>query len=624
MKYIKHLIILFSIIAILIVITSCKQKTESFFENQVVLESNSLVAAYAIPNIVSTPNGTVLCLSTARFGDNHDWGNIQEVALVRSLDNGQSWEKVQTIASIKSWTVRQTSAIVDTKTSKIMVFGHKSPLNNSDGERMTETWKMAHPNQFKDLGAGYFYVESFDEGETWSEMKDVDLPYAPHDPGIVIEKGEFKGRYILPARTNMGTEFVWDSLFNGVLISDDQGKTWQAGGLSQSKVGEACVVELSDGRIYLNSRNHDDKFGIRNHAISADGGVTFTEFDYDPQLIEPVCDAGMCSFKDQDDVHVLLFSNPAVKASKRWDGGARKNMSVKASFDDGKTWPLSKLIFEGPSAYSGITKGNEGLIFLVYEHGAAGNMDSRQNLSIARFNMAWLKQEELKPPQISPKNLVFQKQQKVEISTSNKDSIYYTLDGSMPDKSDSLYKNAFYIDQSMIIKAITIKGNYRSIITEQKFIKSKFPAPQYTHPYHPKYPASGKMALVDGIIGSLNYHDHCWQGFEGEDMEVIIDMEEYKHDKEVRIGFLSDQNSWIFQPEKIEILISSDGQHFKSVFKHKNQIEHRNQQIIHYTSAVKGEFRYLKVKVKNIRTCPKWHKGAGNKAWLFIDEIIIE
>lgn len=616
--------IFFSVITLLS-ITACHQQIEEpFFDNQVVLESNSEVAAYAIPNVVTTPMGTVLCFSTARFGDNHDWGNIQKVALIRSLNNGETWEELQYIAGIENWTLRQTSAIVDPETSKIMVFGHKSPLWNSDGERMTETWKMAHPDLFKDLGAGYFYVESFDEGKTWSEIKDIDLPYAPHDPGIVIKNGEFKGRYILPARTNFGTEFIWDSIFNGVLISDDKGKSWQAGGLSQSKVGEACVVELSNGRIYLNSRNHDERFGIRNHAISKDGGVSFTEFDYDPQLIEPICDAGMCSFEDANYGHVLLFSNPAVKATKRWDGSARRNMSVKASFDDGKTWPINKLVFEGPSAYSGIAKGQDGLIFLVYEHGAAGNKDSRQNLSIARFNMAWLAQPELLPPTISPDNMVFHHQQKVEISAEKGAQVYYSLDESNPDQNAIFYIDAFVIDHPVTIKAISISKNNKSIITEKKLIKSKLPPPRYITDYHPKYTASGNMALVDGIRGSLSYYDHCWQGFEGDDLEVILDLEETNQTKDISIGFLIDQNSWIFQPQFIEISSSINGQTYTPVFKQENNIEQNELQIINYQASVNSEFRYLKVNAKNIGPCPEWHKGAGNKAWLFIDEIIIE
>jgi len=297
---------------------------------------------------------------------------------------------------------------------------------------------------------------------------------------------------------------------------------------------------------------------------------------------------------------------------------------VKASFDDGKTWPLNKLIFEGPSAYSGITKGNGGLIFIVYEHGAAGNMDSRQNLSIARFNMAWLKQEELKPPQISPENLVFLKQEKVELSASPKVKIFYTLDGSIPDQNSLLYSKPFMIDQTCIIKAVSILDENKSIITEKKFIKSKFPAPQYTYSYHPKYPASGKMALVDGITGSLNYHDHCWQGFEGDDLEVILDLEVSNQVKDISVTFLNDQNSWIFQPESIEISSSLDGLTYSPVFKQENNIVQEELQIINYQTSVNSAFRYLKVKAKNIGSCPEWHKGVGNKAWLFIDEIIIE
>ncbi len=400
MKIVRILdVVLLIGITIFLFIVGCKPDSKNnrvFFENQLVMESNDSVAAYAIPNIVSSPEGTVLCIATARLGDNHDWGNVQQVVVSRSVDNGVTWENPRIIASINDWTVRQTSAMVDPENGKVMVFGHKSPLLNSDGERMSEIWKINFPEKIKDLGAGYFFVESFDEGKTWSEMIDIDLPYAPHDPGIVLTKGKYKGRYILPARTVIGTEFDWNNLYNGVLISDDKGRTWKAGGLTQSHVGEACVVELSDGRLYMNNRNHADNFGIRNHAVSSDGGETFTEFGDDPELIEPTCDAGMVSFEDPDKGHVILFCNPAVKATKRWDGASRRRMSVKASFDDAKTWPLNKLVFEGPAAYSGITVGKDGMIFLVYEHAGIGSKDSRQNLSVARFNMEWLEEDEIK------------------------------------------------------------------------------------------------------------------------------------------------------------------------------------------------------------------------------------
>lgn len=369
---------------------------KALFEDKLVFESDTLVAAYAIPNIVASPTGTILCFATARIGDNHDWGNVQKAVVSISSDNGNTWDSPKTIAAIDNWTVRQTSAIVDPENGKIMVFGHKSPRFTAEGERISEAWKIANSDEMKKLGEGHFYVESYDDGLTWSEMTSINLPYWPHDPGIVLKQGKHKGRYILPARTNTGDTFDWNTMFNGVLYSNNKGKTWQAGGLTQSNVGEACVVELSDGRVYINNRNHAENFGIRNHAISSDGGETFTEFGDDPQLIEPTCDAGMVSFNEPDKGHIILFSNPAVRATQRWDGASRRRMSVKASFDDAKTWPLEKLIYEGPSAYSGITVNKQGFIFLAYERSGADSKDSRQNIAIARFNIAWLFVDETK------------------------------------------------------------------------------------------------------------------------------------------------------------------------------------------------------------------------------------
>lgn len=628
MKNLKYSVILSLLTAFVVI--SCKyqpQQQKSFFDDNVILESNSRVAAYAIPNIVSTPSGTILCFATARLGDNHDWGNVQQVVVSRSVDNGVTWENPRIIASVNEWTVRQTSAIVDPDNGKIMVFGHKSPLLNSEGERMSETWKIKFPEKTKELGAGYFFVESLDEGETWSEMKDIDLPYAPHDPGIVLTKGKYKGRYILPARTVIGTEFDWNNLYNGVLISDDKGKTWKAGGLTQSFVGEACVVELSDGRVYVNSRNHADNFGIRNHAISSDGGESFTEFGDDPQLIEPTCDAGMVSVIDPDKGHVILFCNPAVKATKRWDGASRRRMSVKASFDDAKTWPLNKLVFEGPAAYSGITVGKDGMIFMVYEHAGIGSKDSRQNLSVARFNMAWLEQKEITPPQIQGELPVFYEKQEIKISTENDASIYYTLDGTKPSKNSPIYTEPILLTESAIIKAVSILENKKSIISKARFVKSNFKAPAYFTSYSEKYSASGDYSLVDGIEGSINYHDGKWQGFQGENLEVVIDLDSIQEISQISVGFLQAANFWIFYPEFVSFEFSEDGLDYSEAIAVKNEIPTSDpgstKQIINKEIAnTKG--RYLKVKAKNIGICPTWHKGAGGKAWLFVDEIIID
>ncbi len=310
-------------------LSSCSSNDKAFFDDKIVMAISNEVAAYAIPNIVTTQKGTVLCFATARYGDNHDWGNVQKIALTRSFDNGITWEKPWIIAEIDNWTVRQTSVVFVPQTNKVIVFGHKSPRFTDEGERISESWNIANPEERKAIGAKQFTIESNNEGDTWSEIKEIDVPYWPHDPGIILKYGNYKGRLIVPARTNKGTVFDWNNLFNGVLISDDFGQTWRAGGLTQSHVGEACVVELSDGRVYVNNRNHSENFGIRNHAISSDGGETFSEFGDDPQLIEPTCDAGMVRFTEPENHNIILFSNPAVKATKRWDGESRRRMSFK-------------------------------------------------------------------------------------------------------------------------------------------------------------------------------------------------------------------------------------------------------------------------------------------------------
>jgi len=611
-------------------IISCAGNRDSdspFYEDQLVMESNERVAAYAIPNIVTTPKGTILCFATARIGDNHDWGNVMEIALVRSTDNGVTWEDPRTIAAIENWTVRQSSAIVDTESGKIMVFGHKSPLRNTEGDRMSEMWRIANPEADENLGSSQIYIESIDDGKTWSEIKEIKLPYWPHDPGIVLKVGKFKGRFILPARTIKGKVFDWNNLYNGVLISDDKGRTWRAGGLTQSHVGEASVVELSDGAVYINSRNHAENFGIRNHAISYDGGENFTEFGDDPQLIEPTCDAGLAQYNDPKFGNVVLFSNPAVSARKRWDGPSRRRMTVKASFDDCKTWPNQKLIFVGPSSYSGITVGKEGWIFLVYERAALGSNDSRENIAISKFNLAWLKEEEVDPPVITPPNKVFFQTQRVEIVTDDNSEVRYTIDGSTLDGTSNLYSEPFELNESSVVKAVSISNQISSIVTTGSFIKSNYNAPVYTIPYNEKYPGSGELSLVDGIEGSLNYSDGKWQGFEEVDFEVVVDLTSLQELNNISINFLQSTDFWIFAPEYVKISYSTDGREFTQIKKIVNNtpIKDADLSIQNYSVDMQNiKAQYIKIFAKNIGTCPTWHKGNGGKAWLFVDEVTID
>jgi len=625
MKLVFYLQVLIFLLLLLSTCSFYEDESNSVFDDKLVMVSDSEVAAYAIPNIIATPKGSILCLATARYGDNHDWGNIQKIALSRSFDEGKTWEEPKIIASIPNWTIRQTSAVVDPETNKIIIFGHKSPRFNDKGERISETWNIAHPEERKEIGAAQFIIESNDEGETWSEIKEIDLPYWPHDPGISLKYSKYKGRLVVPARTNKGTVFDWNNLFNGVLLSDDHGKTWRAGGLTQSHVGEACVVELSDGRVHVNSRNHADNFGIRNHAISSDGGDTFTEFGDDPQLIEPTCDAGLVRFSDPDKENIILFSNPAVKATKRWDAASRRRMSVKASYDNCKTWPITKLIYSGPTAYSGLTS-SKNMIFLVYERAGLDSKDSRENIAVARFNKEWLTQPELEPPVIQTSERVFKDTLEITFNKNNTSQIKYTLDGSNPTNNSPFYSGKIIISNDVSLKAISITKNNKSIITQARFYKSKLSEPNYQNDYNKKYSGAGSLTLVDGINGGLNFNDGRWQGFEKNDFEVIIDLEEIKSIQNISINFLQTTDFWIFFPKTVSFKVSKDNNYFKvaKTIINNESLKNTESSIQTFQANFKDlEARFVKIIADNIGICLKWHKSAGGDAWLFTDEIII-
>jgi len=145
--------------------------------------------------------------------------------------------------------------------------------------------------------------------------------------------------------------------------------------------------------------------------------------------------------------------------------------------------------------------------------------------------------------------------------------------------------------------------------------------------YSNKYGARGEESLIDGIRGSRNYQDGKWVGFEEVDCEVAIDFGQVKEINKIALGCLQNQNSWIFFPKSVEFQVSLDGESYQTVGKVKidsdqktDGIEIRDVSIeIKSTDAI-----LLKIKAENVKTCPAWHKGKGGKAWLFVDEIIIE
>ena len=170
--------------------------------------------------------------------------------------------------------------------------------------------------------------------------------------------------------------------YSHVIYSDDHGATWQLGGSTpQHQVNECEVVELTDNRLLLNMRNYDPKQRARQQAISTDGGLTWTHQRHVPELVEPICQASIRRFSwpDARARGAILFSNPASTK--------REALTIRASFDEGETWPIARLLDPRPSAYSCLAVLTNGQIGILYE---AGDKYPYENLVFARFPVDWL------------------------------------------------------------------------------------------------------------------------------------------------------------------------------------------------------------------------------------------
>src|SRR5690606_3687560 len=139
------------------------------------------------------------------------------------------------------------------------------------------------------------------------------------------------------------------------------------------------VVELSDGTLMLNMRSYRGK-DCRAVATSRDGGITWSEAVDVPTLIEPVCQASLIGWRPANRPGLLLlFSNPASN-SRRW------RMTLRLSRDEGKTWPTSRLLYEGPSGYSCLAILPDGRIGCLYER---GERNAYQTITLACFTLDW-------------------------------------------------------------------------------------------------------------------------------------------------------------------------------------------------------------------------------------------
>ncbi|MBI3005888.1 MAG: glycoside hydrolase family 92 protein [Ignavibacteriales bacterium] len=205
-------------------------------------------------------------------------------------------------------------------------------------------------------------------------------------------------------------------------------------------------------------------------------------------------------------------------------------------------------------------------------------------------------------------------------------SIFFRLDPGLNEFVQ--YVGPLSITQTCTVRAFATKDGFtRSREVEAVFHKRKQRAKiVLTSKYSSQYTGGGDEALIDGIRGVVDFRVGGWQGFEQDDLEVMIDLGTIKKITEVSLGSLQDNNAWIFFPTRVVFSFSQDGKVFHQPVEPRSDVSPDDSRALikEFNAPVNTSARFVKVSAKNIGVCPPWHKGAGRKAWLFVDEILIK
>ena len=321
---------------------------------------------YRIPALIVTKQGTLLAFCEGRHSGGGDSGDI-DLLLKRSRDGGRTWSAAQLVADFGEDTLGNPAPVVDRKTGAIVLLMTRNPGKVTERQIVEGTGNGTRT---------VWLSRSTDEGVTWtppveitSTTKAPDWTWYATGPGNGIQLRD--GRLVVACDHIVAGS---KAMHSHVIISDDGGRTWTLGGSASDRTNESAVVELQDHSLMLNMRSYHGQ-NRRAVATSQDRGRTWSGLAIDEALIEPVCQASLISLGKGR----LLFSNPADTK--------RVRMTVRLSRNDGQSWPVARLVHEGPAAYSSLASLKDGRIGLLYERGESRAYDV---ITFARFDRRWL------------------------------------------------------------------------------------------------------------------------------------------------------------------------------------------------------------------------------------------
>jgi sialidase-1 len=340
---------------------------------------------YRIPAIVTASRETVLAFCEGRKHGISDTGDI-DLLIRRSTDGGRTWSPQRVVWNDGANTCGNPCPVLDRDTGVVWLLMTWNDGADSESQLINQASKDTRR---------VFVTSTRDNGVTWGEPTEItsqvklpDWTWYATGPGagIQIERGPHRGRLMIPCdHIEAGTK----RQYSHVIYSDDHGETWQLGGTAPQPATDECeVVELTGDRLILNMRNSDRSQPKRQVSISADGGRTWGQQHFDPTLIEPGCQGSIRRYSwPEQGGNIILFSNPASESS-------RINMTVRLSYDEGRTWPIARTLHPGPSAYSCLAVLPNGEIACLYEAGEDG---PREAIVLAIITLDWLTEGGLPP-----------------------------------------------------------------------------------------------------------------------------------------------------------------------------------------------------------------------------------
>ena len=230
-------------------------------------------------------------------------------------------------------------------------------------------------------------------------------------------------------------------------------------------------------------------------------------------------------------------------------------------------------------------------------------------------------------PYIAKGKTAFEESTKVTLSSVDKNAaIYFSLGGEF-----QKYIRPFLISEKATLAVYAQKEGIKSAVITTDFYKID-PNLKITlkTSYANQYNAGGDHALIDGVLGTEDFRTGTWQGYFDSDVVAVVDLGSKKNIKEVSIGFLQDQRSWIFYPTKVSCLVSNDGVNFQTYPNGSRTLNSTLQtpsvtlKRVQFEGA--GTFRYVKIIAKKLGELPTWHLGYKHegRSWLFVDEIQIQ